>query len=87
MEHDAFQESQKASYKPQRKLEFELILEDEFKKVNSFDNNMKKSDTYINGGFFVINKDCIKKIKDKSIYWEKEPLSYFLKIKNNGLLT
>ena len=51
------------------------------KKVNSFDNNMKKSDTYINGGFFVINKDCIKKIKDKSIYWEKEPLSYFLKIK------
>jgi len=51
------------------------------KKVKFFDNNMKKSDIYINGGFFVIDKNSIKKIKNKNIYWEKEPLSYFLKIK------
>ena len=31
--------------------------------------------------FFVIDKNSIKKIKNKNIYWEKEPLSYFLKIK------
>ena len=47
-------------------------------KVGFFDNSKKKSDVYINGGFFVISKNAIKKIKNKKIYWEKEPLSYFL---------
>lgn len=50
-------------------------------KVKYFDNSNKKSDVYINGGFFVISKDAIKKIKDRKTYWEKEPLSYFLKEK------
>ena len=47
-------------------------------KVGFFDNSKKKSDVYINGGFFVISKNAVKRIKNKKIYWEKEPLSYFL---------
>ena len=48
-------------------------------KVKFFDNSKKKSDVYINGGFFVISKNSVNKINNKKIYWEKEPLDYFLK--------
>ena len=48
-------------------------------KVKFFDNSKEKSDVYINGGFFVISKNAIKRIKNRKIYWEKEPLSFFLK--------
>jgi glucose-1-phosphate cytidylyltransferase len=47
-------------------------------KVKYFDNTNKSSEVLINGGFFVIDKDAIKKIKNTKIYWEKEPLSYYL---------
>ena len=47
-------------------------------KVKFFDNSKKKSDVHVNGGFFVISKSAIKKIQDNKVYWEKEPLSYFL---------
>jgi glucose-1-phosphate cytidylyltransferase len=50
-------------------------------KVKFFDNNKQKSDVYINGGFFVINKKSIKKIKHVKMYWEKEPLEYYIKAK------
>ena len=50
-------------------------------KVKYFDNSKEKSDVYINGGFFVISKKAIKVIKNKKMYWEKEPLSFFLKRK------
>ena len=50
-------------------------------RVNYFDNSKQKSDIHINGGFFVIAKECIKKIKNTKIYWEKEPLSYYLRVK------
>ena len=50
-------------------------------KVKFFDNSKEKSDVYVNGGFFVISKSAIKKIKGNDIYWEKEPLTYFLKKK------
>ncbi len=49
--------------------------------ISFFDNTNKKINTYINGGFFVISKEAIKKIKNKSIYWEKEPMNYFIKKK------
>ena len=39
------------------------------------------SDVYINGGFFVIHKNAIKKIKNSKIFWEREPLTHFIKIK------
>ena len=50
-------------------------------KVKFFDNSKEKSDVYVNGGFFVISKSAIKKIKNNDMYWEKEPLTYFLKKK------
>jgi len=50
-------------------------------KVKFFDNSKEKSDVYVNGGFFIISKSAIKKIKSNDIYWEKEPLIYFLKKK------
>ena len=50
-------------------------------KVKFFDNSNEKSDVYINGGFFVIHKNAIKKIKNSKIFWEREPLTHFIKIK------
>ncbi|MDA7713678.1 sugar phosphate nucleotidyltransferase [Candidatus Pelagibacter sp.] len=52
-------------------------------KVNYFDNSKKKSDVYINGGFFVISKTIIKLIKNPAIYIENEPFKKI--IKNNKL--
>ena len=57
------------------------VLKLQKNKVKFFDNSKKKSDVYINGGFFVISKDAVKKIKNKNVYWEKEPLSFYLKQK------
>ena len=57
------------------------VLKIEKNKVKYFDNTKQQTDIYVNGGFFVISKSCVKKIKNNSIYWEKEPLSYFLKQK------
>ena len=37
----------------------------------------QKSNVYINGGFFIISKNALKKIRDKDTYWEKEPLIHF----------
>ena len=57
------------------------VLKLQNNRVKFFDNSKEKSDVYINGGFFVISKLAINKIKSKKIYWEKEPLSFFLKKK------
>ena len=57
------------------------VLKLKNKKVNYFDNSKKKSDIYINGGFFVISQNAIKKIKSYKIYWEKEPMAHYLKKK------
>ena len=51
------------------------------KKVKFFDNSNEKSDVYINGGFFVIDKDAIKRIKNAKMYWEREPLTHYIRIK------
>ncbi len=59
------------------------VLKIDNDKVSQFDNSNKKIDIYINGGFFVISKEIIKKIKSKKIYWENEPLN--LTIKNKKL--
>ena len=52
-------------------------------KVSYFDNSKKKSDVYINGGFFVISKTLIKLIKNPNMYIENEP---FKKMIKNGKL-
>lgn len=49
--------------------------------VDQFDNSNRKVDVYVNGGFFVISKNAVKKIKNKKIYWENEPLNSFIKQK------
>ena len=50
-------------------------------KIDKFDNENKSINVFINGGFFVIDKSAIKKIKNNNIYWEKEPLNYYMKKK------
>ena len=45
-------------------------------KISYFDNTKKKSDVYINGGFFVISNKAIKYVKNFKTYWEKEPINY-----------
>ena len=50
-------------------------------KLKQFDNSKKKSNIYVNGGFHIISKNCIDKILNKKIYWEKEPMNFFLKKK------
>lgn len=56
------------------------ILEIKKNKVNFFDNSKKKVDVYINGGFHVIDKLSLKYIRNKKIFWEKEPISKILKL-------
>ena len=59
-------------------------------KIEKFDNENKSIDVFINGGFFVIDKSAINKIKNNNTFWEKEPLNYFIKkrelfaFKHNG---
>ena len=48
--------------------------------MNYFDNS-KKSDIYINGGFFVISQNAIKKLKVIKFIGKKEPMAHYLKRK------
>ena len=57
------------------------ILKMSRNKVNYFDNSKKKSDVYINGGFFVLSKSVINLIKDNNIYLENEPFRNIIKKK------
>jgi len=55
------------------------ILKINNNKITYFNNENKKTNTYVNGGFFVIDKSCIKKIGNIKSYWEKGPLNFFAK--------
>ena len=57
------------------------ILKIKKNRVNFFDNSKKNVNVYINGGFHVIDKLCVEYIKNKNIFWEKQPISKILKIK------
>tara|TARA_B110000971_G_C19842485_1_gene423214 strand:+ start:25 stop:795 length:771 start_codon:yes stop_codon:yes gene_type:complete len=50
-------------------------------KITYFDNENRNADTYVNGGFFIIDKSAINKIKNNNTYWEQEPLNFFAKKK------
>ena len=51
-------------------------------RVKAKDNSKeKKVNVYINGGFFIISKKMVKKIKSKKIFWENEPLNFAVKKK------
>jgi glucose-1-phosphate cytidylyltransferase len=49
--------------------------------ITYFDNENRNAETYVNGGYFVINKESIQKIKNDTTYWEQEPLSFYAKKK------
>lgn len=52
------------------------------RRVYFFDNtNEDNINIFINGGFHVIDKNTIKKIKNNKTYWEQEPMNFFLKKK------
>ena len=57
------------------------ILKIKSNKITYFDNENKKRNTYVNGGFFVIDKSSIKKINDDRVYWEQGPLNFFARKK------
>ena len=57
------------------------VLKIKNNKITNFDNENRSTDTYVNGGFFIIDKSAIKKIKKSSAYWEQEPLNFFAKKK------
>ena len=57
------------------------VLKIKNKKITYFDYENRNTDTYVNGGYFVIDKSSIKKINNNSTYWEQEPLGYFAKKK------
>jgi len=57
------------------------ILKIKNNKVINFDNENRSTNTYVNGGFFIIDKSSIKKIDNKNSIWEREPLNFFAKKK------
>tara|TARA_X000001036_G_scaffold436987_1_gene481274 strand:- start:368 stop:1144 length:777 start_codon:yes stop_codon:yes gene_type:complete len=57
------------------------VLKIKKNRIIYFDNENRNAETYVNGGYFVINKESIKKIKNDKTYWEQKPLSFFAKKK------
>jgi glucose-1-phosphate cytidylyltransferase len=57
------------------------VLKIKNNKITYFDNENRNADTYVNGGYFVIDKTAIKKIKKDNVYWEQQPLNFFAKKK------
>ena len=58
-----------------------LKLNHKYNKVLQLDESKKESNIYINGGYFIISQKIIDTIKDKKVYFEKEPLKYAIKLK------
>jgi glucose-1-phosphate cytidylyltransferase len=42
--------------------------------VKKFDEKPKSGETFINGGFFILNKACLDFVKNDDTKWEEEPL-------------
>jgi len=58
------------------------ILDINKNRVKAIDNSKeKKVNVYINGGFFIISKKMVNKIKSSKIFWENEPLNFAVKKK------
>ncbi len=58
------------------------ILDINKNRVKAIDNSKeKKVNVYINGGFFIISKKMVNKIKSRKIFWENEPLNFAVKKK------
>ena len=57
------------------------VIKIEKNKVTYFDNENRKAETYVSGGYFVVAKETINKIKKNKTYWEQKPLNYYAKKK------
>ena len=58
------------------------ILDINKNRVKAIDNSKeKKVNVYINGGFFIISKKMVDKIKSRKIFWQNEPLNFAVKNK------
>jgi glucose-1-phosphate cytidylyltransferase len=66
------------------------ILKIKEKQVTSFEEKPMMKDTWVNGGFFVLEPDVFDYIKNESTIWEKEPMMKLTKenqlnaFKHNG---
>ena len=58
------------------------ILKIEKNLVSKFNEKPLSKDSWINGGFFVLNKNIFKFIKNYKSIWEQEPLKKLTKSKN-----
>ena len=47
--------------------------------VIDFNNENPIQNVRVNGGYFVIKQNALKFIKNKQIYWEKEPINILVK--------
>lgn len=56
-----------------------LKFETKSQKVVQLDETKKKSNIYINGGYFIFSKKIISRIKKKNIYFEQGPLKSIIK--------
>jgi len=56
------------------------VLEINQKKVTSFKEKISRKDTWVNGGFFVLEPEIFDYIKNDSTIWEKEPLEKLAEI-------
>jgi len=57
------------------------VLEINQKKVTSFKEKISRKDTWVNGGFFVLEPEIFDYIKNDLTIWEKEPLEKLTEIK------
>jgi len=55
-------------------------LEIDGEKVNSFHEKIEKSNSWVNGGFFVIKPEALKFIDGDQTIWEREPLQQIASI-------
>ena len=55
------------------------------KKIKVFIEKPQTGSGWINGGFFVLNRDIFKFIKNKKIIFEREPLTKLYKKKTHRL--
>ena len=49
--------------------------------VIDFNNENPTQNVRVNGGYFIIKQNALKFIKNKQIYWEKEPMNILVKKK------
>lgn len=50
-------------------------------RVKNLDESKQRSSSYINGGYFILSKEIITKIKNNNVFFEQGPLKKLIKLK------